>query len=137
VCVPSASQLNLSGCHLGGYYEYESDWRDADGYDTVGNENRFFADPEGVQAIADALRVNGSLTSINLSSNNLTNYGKDMTGITELAAALTVNGTLTSIDLSRNNLCGVNWRGKGIYTSVGMTAIADALRANASLTEVP
>ena len=83
------------------------------------------------------MRVNGSLTSINLSSNNLTNYGKDMTGITELAAALTVNGTLTSIDLSRNNLCGVNWRGKGIYTSVGMTAIADALRANASLTEVP
>ena len=39
----------------------------------------------------------GSLTSINMSENSLTNYGRDMTGITELAAALGVNGSLTKI----------------------------------------
>ena len=53
---------------------------------------------EGINAIADALRVNGGLTSIDLSRNNLTHYGMDMTGIKELAAALGVNGALTKIE---------------------------------------
>ena len=44
------------------------------------------------------------MTSIDLSSNQLTNYGKDMTGIKELAAALGVNGTLTVTNLLRNEL---------------------------------
>ena len=48
--------------------------------------------------IASLISVNGSLTSINLSENNLTNYGRDMTGITELAAALGVNGSLTKME---------------------------------------
>ena len=41
--------------------------------------------------------VTGSLTSIDLSDNNLTDFGSDMTGITELAAALHVNSALTNI----------------------------------------
>ena len=48
--------------------------------------------------IASLISVNGALTSINLSENNLTNYGMDMTGITELAAALGVNGSLTKME---------------------------------------
>ena len=48
--------------------------------------------------IASLISVNGSLTSINMSGNYLTNFGRDMTGITELAAALGVNGSLTKIE---------------------------------------
>ena len=72
-------QLNLSGNELCGL--------DNDGGGTY--------NAEGITAIADALRVNGGLTSINLSGNHLTNYGKDMTGLKELVAALGVNGALT------------------------------------------
>ena len=54
--------------------------------------------------IASLISVNGALTSINLSKNNLTNYGRDMTGITELAAALGVNGSLTVTNLLGNHL---------------------------------
>ena len=156
--------------------------------------------PVGANALAAMVAVTGSLTSINLSENNLTNYsllyGRDMAGITELAAALGVNGsltsvelrgnqlgdegwgaifaaicsnkdskimsmdashhnigpaggkliakalrmsvtgTLTSLDLSSNQLCGVNSWGSGTYTADGITAIADALRVNGSLTKM-
>ena len=47
-----------------------------------------------------------------------------------------VTGSLTSIDLSRNQLCALNWEGDGNYTTVGITAIADALRVNGSLTSI-
>ena len=55
--------------------------------------------PAGVKLIAEALRtsVTGALTSIDLSSNQLTNYSKDMMGIKELAAALGANGALTNL----------------------------------------
>ena len=52
--------------------------------------------------IASLIGVNGSLTSINLSGNNLTHYRMDMTGIKELAAALGVNGALTECNLNYN-----------------------------------
>ena len=48
--------------------------------------------------IASLISVNGSLTSIDLSDNALTNYGRDMTGIKQLAAALGVNGSLMKIE---------------------------------------
>jgi hypothetical protein len=41
--------------------------------------------------------VTGVLTSIDLSSNQLTNYSKNMMGIKELAAALRANGALTNL----------------------------------------
>ena len=41
----------------------------------------------------------------------------------------------SQLDLSVNVLCGVNY-GQGTYTAEGITAIADALRVNASLTSV-
>ena len=40
------------------------------------------------------------------------------------------------LDLSQNELCGLNYRGKGTYTAEGITTIADALKGNASVTEV-
>ena len=74
---------------------------------------------EGITAIADALRVNGSLTSIDLSKNALTNYGRDMTGIKQLAAALGVNGSLTVLILWRNDL-----------EDEGVSAICEAIQSN-------
>jgi hypothetical protein len=62
--------------------------------------------PEGAKALAEVLLVHCGLTSIDLSSNNLTNYGRDMTGIKELAAALGANGALTRVDIRHNNIAG-------------------------------
>ena len=52
-----------------------------------------------------------------------------------------VTGSLTSIDLSRNQLCGVWYQygfsqQHGTYTAEGITAIAEALRVNGSLTKI-
>ena len=70
-----------------------------------------------------------------LSYNNL-----GAAGAAALAPALAANGLLTSIDLSRNQLCGL-WTDcyghqQGTYTAEGITAIADALRVNGSLTKM-
>ena len=53
-----------------------------------------------------------------------------------VAGLLPVMGSLTSLDLSLNQLCGLDGHGRGTYTADGITAIADALRVNGSLTEV-
>ena len=47
--------------------------------------------------MAEALKVNRVLTTLNLSSNRLTNDGTDMTGIYAIADALKVNGVLTTL----------------------------------------
>jgi NLR family CARD domain-containing protein 3 len=54
--------------------------------------------------IASLIGANGALTSIDLSSNQLTNYSKDMMGINELAAALGANGALTNLKYVRPNV---------------------------------
>ena len=58
-----------------------------------------------------------------------------------IASLISVNsGSLTSLDLSDTQLCGVTSSGtytgtySGTYTTEGITAIADALRVNGSLT---
>ena len=53
-----------------------------------------------------------------------------------IASLISVNGSLTSLDLSNNELCGVTRWGGTTYTTEGMTAIADALRVNGSLTKM-
>jgi len=61
-----------------------------------------------------------------------------------LAYLVPVMGGLTSLDLSYNQLCGLDGAYttltpgliRGAYTAVGITAIADALRVNGSLTTV-
>ena len=40
------------------------------------------------------------------------------------------------LSLAKNELCGLNEYGYGTYTAEGITAIADALRVNGSLTSV-
>ena len=67
---------------------------------TADFSNQHLKPPDAILLASDLLqaRVTGSLTSINLSENNLTwraSHGRDMAGITELAAALGVNGSLT------------------------------------------
>ena len=65
---------------------------------------------EGINAIADALRVNGGLTSLDLSNNLLcgvTTFGGGTytaEGITAIAEALRVNGTLTECNIRGNFL---------------------------------
>jgi hypothetical protein len=75
---------------------------------------------DGAKALADALKVNSTITSINLSNNNV---GVD--GAKALAAALKVNSTITSINLSNNNV-GVD----------GAKALADALKDNSTITSI-
>ena len=45
-------------------------------------------DMSGVSAIANVIPTIGALTSLNVSDNNLANYGRDMSGIKALAAAI-------------------------------------------------
>ena len=42
----------------------------------------------------------------------------------------------SQINLSSNQLCGLNWEGSGTYTAEGITAIADALKVTASVTNL-
>ena len=86
--------------------------------------------------IASLISVNGSLTSIDLSSNQLCGLnwegkGKYTTvGITAIADALRVNGSLTSVDLSENHLTN---RGPDM---TGIKELAAALGVNGSLTKM-
>jgi hypothetical protein len=56
-------------------------------------------DDEGASALADALKVNTSATSVELDYNQL---GAE--GASALAGALKVNMTLTSIDITSNQI---------------------------------
>ena len=51
-----------------------------------------------------------------------------------IASLISVSGSLTSLNLGDNQLCGLDGYGRGTYTADGITAIADALRVNGSLT---
>ena len=51
-----------------------------------------------------------------------------------LAYLVPAMGGLTSLNLFNNQLCGLDDSGIGTYTAEGITAIADALRVNGSLT---
>jgi hypothetical protein len=84
----------------------------------------------GLNALADAFRVNGALTSINLSDNQLCGVWTDhcqcghgtytAEGITAIAdALLRVNGGLTALDLSCNDL-----------KDEGVSAVCEAIQSN-------
>ena len=74
----------------------------------------------GATAIANALKVNSSLTSLNLTGNN---YIGGATGATAIADALKVNSSLTGLSLNST-----------FIGDTGAIAIADALKVNSSLT---
>ena len=74
---------------------------------------------EGITAIADALRVNSSLTSLDLENNQLCGVDRVVRGtyrgtytaegITAIADALRVNGVLTKCKLKENQLGVTGW----------------------------
>ena len=95
------------------------------------------------------LRVSSSMTSINLSSNQLGGsyvtyeWVPDMTGIKAIADALSVSSSMTFVDLSSNLLTrGKKKDGKRSYENdpedfetdmTSIKAIADALSVSTSL----
>ena len=84
----------------------------------------------GINALADALRVSASLTSLLLRGSNL-----GVEGAKALATGLAASASLTSMDISGNALCGVQF-GHGTYDATGITALAGALGVCASLTSL-
>jgi hypothetical protein len=119
--------LNLSGNCLCGVREE----------DVNGRQHGEYAS-EGIKAIADALRVNGTLTSLDLSNNALCGLVFDINGgvgevsgtnsdegITAIAEALHVNGGLTKMSLAKNKL-----------GEKGTRAICEALKQNKTLKQL-
>ena len=90
---------------------------------------------EGTKAICGALEQNKTLKELDISGGYGSNIG-GLAGAKHVAKMLGVNGSLTSLNLGDNQLCGLDRFGRGTYTADGITAIADALRVNGSLTEV-
>jgi hypothetical protein len=120
VCAPSASQLDLSNNRIGGHYE-------DDGYDSDGDEQtKFVADPEGVQAIAGALRVNGVLTKVTLAKKQL---GEE--GTRAICEALEQNTTLKELDISSKKFGKSNIGG-----TAGVKHVAKMLGVNGALTKI-
>ena len=81
--------------------------------------------PVGAASLAPALAANGSLTSLDLSNNQLcgvTSWGSGTyttEGITAIADALRVNGSLTALNLSSNEL-----------KDEGVSAVCEAIQSN-------
>ena len=75
---------------------------------------------QGMGMLADALRVNTSLTALDLSSNNISSEG-----VVPLADAFRTNTSLTYLNLQTN-----------FIGDEGGVALADALRINTSLTDL-
>ena len=91
-------------------------------------------DMRGIVAIAGALSVNATLTSLSLGGDFV-----NVEGARALAGALRVNRALRHLDLSSNRLCGV-WsqgvRQMGSYDASGFEALAAAIASAGSLTEL-
>ena len=75
---------------------------------------------KGASSLSEALRVNTSLTSLHLSENSIGDEGAS-----SLSEALTVNTSLTSLHLSENSIGGE-----------GASSLSEALRVNTSLTSL-
>ena len=88
---------------------------------------------QGVSAVCKAIQSN---KETKLSSLNFGYNGIGPVGANAVAAMVAATGSLTTIDLSDNLLCGGVWDEHGNYTAEGITAIADALRVNGSLTKM-
>jgi hypothetical protein len=80
--------------------------------DLSGNSIGGTNDEPGVKAIAEALKVNRTITEINLASNR---FDAECAGI--LAPAIKAMGSLVSLNLAKNNL-----------RSEGLSAVSEALK---------
>lgn len=115
--------LNLSGNQIGDIFGGQNLYDEASITATV-NLYRSLGTNFGLTPIAEALKVNSTLTSLNLAGNQIIDDG-----IARLSKALSFdqNQTLTSLDLSNNNF-GI----EGLTALVG--AIAQPLKPNKTLT---
>ena len=86
---------------------------------------------EGGKTIAEALHVNASLTKVLAFFAPPPQRPRCSPGLLTLPSS-----TFPQLVLSSNALCGIQLFGGGTYTVEGITAIAGALRVNASLTSV-
>lgn len=77
---------------------------------------------DGATAIADMLKVNGSLSKLGIEWNNV---GQWDFGIKAIADALCINTTLNELDLRNNKIGGQ-----------GGIALAEALRKNVALAKI-
>ena len=80
---------------------------------------------EGIVALASALERNKTLTALNISSNNLTDFAGKMEGAARPAAALQRNLGLQDLDLSDN-----------CFGSVGARMLDECIVRNTSLTRL-
>lgn len=91
-------------------------------------------DMSGIVAIAKALQTSRTLTSLNLSANDIRPNGVEV-----LAEALSQNATLKHLDVSSNRLCGV-WlervRQLGSYDAAAFRALANAVSRNKKLVDL-
>ena len=117
LCVPSASQLDLSYNTIGGHYGVGCN-PDFDGE----LQQIFTADPDGAQDIAGALRVNGGLTELNIAHNSITDDG-----ITAICNAVQSykESKLAKLNVADNNI-----------SPIGATAVAAIVAVTGSLTLV-
>ena len=112
-------QLDLSWNSIGGHEE-------PDGYDSDGDEQtKFVANLTGIQAIADALKVTPSLTSLLLGDNYLGDKG-----VEALSVGLKESKSLATLDLSNKN--GYSTK----FGPAGAAALASAIAVMASLTHL-
>lgn len=115
------SQLNLSRNSIGAYRD--------DG-------NKWVSTPEGLKAIAEALCVNSSLTSLNLGDNHLS--GAIYVDESNLPASNYKNGS--KVVYAGRKLTVFDEKDSDDYLLLGsydgIIALADALRINSSLTSV-
>ena len=116
--MPSASQLDLSKNIIGGHYEHEHD-----------GDAKIAADPEGVQAIAGALRLNGALTSVDLKGNEL---GDEGWGAIFAAICGNKDSKIMCLDASSENIspAGVKLIAEALRTSVTGALTATNLLGN-------
>ena len=80
---------------------------------------------EGINAIADALRVNGALTKLSLARNKL-----EEAGTKAICEAIEQNTTLKELDISDD------WHGGHTGGSAGAKHVAQMLRVNGTLTSL-
>jgi hypothetical protein len=81
---------------------------------------------EGGKALAVGLRGNQVMTELNIDSNNLSSYGKDMSGVTAVANTISGMGTLYKLILKDNRLA----------TAEAGEALGEALKGNTVLKEL-
>ena len=82
--------------------------------------NRYVISAAGATCIAEAIKVNKTLTNLDLSVNDVGDAGA-----TCIAEAIKVNKTLTNLDLQSN-----------VISAAGATCIAEAIKVNKTLTNL-